>query len=228
MNTSTGAFFFKGIAARMPPLLGLEVFALEIRGQGVGEARSSRFSGEERLGLACTFDTGDMAGLDVKGVDLRSGGDVAEFDTGGVDATLLGVVLMTLDGLVNALSLFSLSSFVMGPGLVVSLCSTRFLLGAKITAGLTEGSMAVGVAAFRCSSISMRGAVVIVLLVVAGLNLMSIGAKIPGRRAGFWKWPIALASFRNWFSFPFLLTQALASPSFLRVLSPGGGFVPLS
>lgn len=135
---------------------------------------------------------------------------------------------MTLDGLVNALSLFSLSSFVMVPGLVVSLCSTRFLLGAKITAGLTEGSMAVGVAAFRCSSISMRGAVVIVLLVVAGLNLMSIGAKIPGRRAGFWKWPIALASFRNWFSFPFLLTQGLASPSFLRVLSPGGGFVPLS
>ena len=192
MNTSTGAFFFKGIAARMPPLLGLEVFALEIRGRGVGEARFSRFSDEEKLGVACIFDTGDVAGLDMEGVDLRSGGDVAE-----VEASLSGVDLMTLDGLVNALSLFSLSSLVRVPGLDVSLCSTRFLLGAKITAGLTEGSMAVGTAAFRCSSISMRGAAVIVLLAVAGLNLMSIGAKIPGRPAGFWKWPIALASFRN-------------------------------
>ena len=125
-----------------------------------------------------------------------------EFDTGGIDFSCVGVDLLALDGLVNALSLFSLSSFVSSPGWVASSCSTRFLLGAKIVAGLTEGSIAAGAAAFLCSSMSMRGAVVIVLLVGAGLLFIGMGAKIPGRPADFWKWLIAFASFRNLSSLP--------------------------
>ena len=66
-NKSTGAFFFKGIAGRMPPLLGLEVFALGTPCPGFGEARSLRFSGEERLGVAWIFGTGNVATLDAVG-----------------------------------------------------------------------------------------------------------------------------------------------------------------
>lgn len=150
--------------------------------------------------MACTCGTADVASLGplVEGiVGLRRGGDVGEFDTSEVDASWLGVGLLAPDGLVNALSLFSLSSLVRTPGWDVSSCSTRFLLGAKTVAGLTEGSRMIGTAAFRCSSMSMRGALIIVLFVDAGLNFISLGAKIPGRPAGCWKWPIALASFRN-------------------------------
>ena len=147
-----------------------------------------RFSGDEKQGVTPTFDTGDVASLGAVGegiLALWRGGEVADSDTGGVDASCVGVELLFLDGLVNALSLFSLSSLDRTPGWSFSSCSTRFLLGAKIRAGLTEGSKAVGTAAFRCCSMSMRGAVMIVLLVDAGFNFMSLGAQIPGRLAGF-------------------------------------------
>lgn len=150
--------------------------------------------------MASVFGTGEVASLGALGegvATLRSGGEIEDFGAGGVDVASLGVHLLTFDGLVKALSLFSLSSLVMTLGRDASLCSTRFLFGAKTTGGLREGSRTVGIAAFRCSSMSMRGATVIVLLVVTGLNPDLLGAKIPGRPAGFWKWPIALASFRN-------------------------------
>ena len=135
--------------------------------------------------MVWTFGTGDEASLDAVGMGVIAlPGDVAGSDGGGVDSPCVRVNLVAFDGLVNALSLFSLSSFVRTPELGVSLCSTRFLLGANIGAGLTEGSIGVGIAALRRSSMSMRGAVV-------------IGAKFAGRPAGFWKWPIAFASFRN-------------------------------
>lgn len=144
-----------------------------------------RLNGAETLGLAWTLGTGDVASLGAVGMGVFAlPGDIAGSDNGGVESPCVRVNLVALDGLVNALSLFSLSSFVRTPELDVSLCSTRFLLGAKTGAGLIEGSMGVGIAAFRRSSMSMRGAVV-------------IGAKFPGRPAGFWKWPIAFASFRN-------------------------------
>ena len=120
-----------------------------------------------------------------------------EFGSDGITASRFEVDLLALDGLVKALSRFSLSSVVITPGCDVSSGFTRFFLGVKITAGLTEGSRTVGTAALRCCSTSMRGAVLIVPLVVARLDFISMGAKIPGRLAGFWKCPIALASFRN-------------------------------
>ena len=144
------------------------------------------------MGVASTFDVGGVTSLDAVGeglVALRRGGDIAASKTNWLEASCLEVALLTLDGLVNAFSRFSLSLF--------SSCSTRFLLGAKTTAGLTRGSCAVGTAAFRCSSMSMRGAAIIVLLAVIGLNVFPLGVKIPGRPAGFWKWPIAFASFLN-------------------------------
>ena len=140
MNTSTGAFFIIGGRP------------------GAGDERSLRLSGAETLGLAWTFGMGGMTSLGALGMGIFALlGGVAGFDGGGVDSPCVGVDLVALDGLVNALSLFSLSSFVRTPDLGVSIGSTRFLLGAKTGAGLTVGSMGVWTAAFRRSSRIMLG-----------------------------------------------------------------------
>ena len=215
MNTSTGAFFI--IVGR----------------RGTGDERSLRLSGAEILGLAWTLGIGDVASLGVLGMGMFALlGGVAGSDGGGVDSPCIGVDLVAPDGLVNALSLFSLSSFVRTPDLGVSMGSTRFLLGAKTGAGLTVGSMGVRTAAFRRSSMIMLGTKGIVLLVGSDLEFISLGVQIPGRFAG-WKWAIAFASFRNRSSLLLLaltLTGTSASGSFIlhpRFLSTGG-IVPLS
>ena len=73
----------------MPPLLGLEVFALDILGTEVGgEMGPLRFSGEKGSGVACTFGINAVASSDALGGEscVLVAGDVAEVGAGGVDA----------------------------------------------------------------------------------------------------------------------------------------------
>ena len=223
MKISTGAFFFICIpAGRVVPFIGLQVFALGTPGTRTGEARSLPFGGEEKVEeVASFFGKGGVASLTAGGggtVALQ-GDDVAGFDSGEIEVGVawVGIEFLALEGFVKALSLFSLSSLVMTFGRGSSR-SSLFLLGAKTSAGLMEGSKAVGIAAFRWSSMSVRGAVRTIARVVVGFERLSIGAKIPGR-VDFWKWLMALASFRNLSNLLLLLTNALASPSLSKLSS---------
>ena len=189
MKMSTGALFFSRIGGRANPvLLGLDVFALGTRMAEAGEPRLSGLGGSESVWgagcgeLFCSVDgrlaTCRMSGVEVVvlGFAARSAGEIKG-----------GVCLAMVAGLVKALSRFSLSSVVR---LLVdgrwSSCSILLFLGEKIVTGLTVRSMGCGAAGFRCSSINLRGAVTIVLLVVAGLSLISDGLMIPEGRSVFW------------------------------------------
>ena len=154
------------------------------------------FAGGEELDVTLIFGIGDEENVGSVILVVGRAVDVGEYDVGVVGSFAVCKDLLMLDGFVNTLSLFSFSSADKPFDSGASSYSTRFLLGAKIGRTLTEGSIGIGAAGFRCSSINPRGAVTGVRFTVAGCSRVSLGVSIPGRPKFFWKCPIALASFR--------------------------------